>query len=515
MKKSETRIEVRMKKIASMILIILLMGLLSACALGGESKAPERRLSPADWPTAAPTNPPAAPTPFPKAGLSPAAENIAAATATPFEPAAQTAPTATPLPAPTQPAVTGRVTSYGLNVRRNPDAGADILLELRLDDEVTVLAVDEATGWLNVRAAGGAVGWVHPNFVALQDDLSALEGNTPQAAAPQPGAAHTGGTLLIQLRSGGDIMLVNRDGSDLRRLTTGIDPVLSPDGSQVAFTRWDGANQGTVWVINTDGTDEHPVVDGIRQVKSPGWSPDSRRIAVNFQEGGTLEATRHCWDVSRGEPDINFWQAYDIKTEVRFDAQGRPIIFVCWWMPPDAHWKLRIIEVDSGDYEDMPAGQYAFGPTWDPANPWRVVSAAGNGLVWTDVNRGVADSLTTDPSDRAPVFSPDGRFLAVTYRQDTHWEVHRLNADGTGRIRLTKTPLYAIVDGPEQWNNVSPVFSPDSREIAFLTDRAGRWEVWVMNVDGSTQRPMFSDALNDQLTIEYAGMDERALGWGQ
>ncbi len=500
--------------------LLLLMGVLSACSLGKESKAPEQRLSLADWPTVAPTNPPAAPTPFPKDDLSLAAENADAvnivAEATPAPVVATPAPTATP-----PPAITGRVTSYGLNVRRKPDAGAGILLELRLDDDVTVLAVDETTGWLNIQTAAGVIGWVHPNFIALQDDLSALQGNAPQAAeagsaaaGPQPGAAPTGGTLLIQVRSGGDIMLVNRDGSGLRRLTAGIDPALSPDGSQVAFTRWDGANQGTVWVINTDGAGEHPIVDGIKQVKSPGWSPDSQKIAVNFQRGGTLYPSRECRNLTKGKPNINYWQAYNIETEIRM-VNGYPTPFLCWWMPADAHWQLRIVDVDTGDYDDMPAGQYAFGPTWDPVNPWRVVSTAGNGLVWTDVNRGVADSLTTDPADRAPVFSPDGRYLAVTYRQDTHWEIHRLNADGTGRMRLTKTPLYAIVDGPEQWNNASPVFSPDSREIAFLTDRAGRWEVWAMNADGSNQRPMFSDALNDQLTIEYAGMDERALGWAK
>jgi Tol biopolymer transport system component len=143
-----------------------------------------------------------------------------------------------------------------------------------------------------------------------------------------------------------------------------------------------------------------------------------------------------------------------------------------------------------------------------------VVSTAGQGLAWTDVNRGVADSLTTDSADRAPVFSPDGKYIAVTYRQDTHWDIHRLNADGTGRVRLTKTPLYNIVDSTRQWNNVAPTFSPDGSEIAFLTDRTGRWEVWVMNVDGANQRPMFPNAINDQLPIEYAGNDERSLQWG-
>ncbi|MFQ5577470.1 MAG: TolB family protein, partial [Anaerolineae bacterium] len=318
-----------------------------------------------------------------------------------------------------------------------------------------------------------------------------------------------------QLTAGGDIMLINRDGTGLRRLTGGIDPALSPDGQKVAFTRWDGPTQGTLWVIKVDGSGERAILGETKQIKGPSWSPDSKRIAVNFQEGGRLEVKSECWDLSKGDPPLNYWQAFDITTKVTFNQFGIPTFWICWKLPPDPHWQLRVINVSDGSFEDMPAGQYAFAPAWDPANPWRIVSAAGMGLVWTDVNRGVAEPLTNDPADRAPVFSPDGRYIAVTYHQHDHWEVHRLNAGGSGRVRLTKTPLYAVVDSPRQWNNAAPAFSPAGDEIAFLTDRAGRWEVWVMNVDGSNQRPMFSDAVNDQLPIEYHGNDERSLGWGR
>jgi hypothetical protein len=36
-----------------------------------------------------------------------------------------------------------------------------------------------------------------------------------------------------------------------------------------------------------------------------------------------------------------------------------------------------------------------------------------------------------------------------------------------------------------------------------------------MNADGSNQRPMFSDAVNEQLDILYSGNDARMLGWGR
>ena len=95
-----------------------------------------------------------------------------------------------------------------------------------------------------------------------------------------------------------------------------------------------------------------------------------------------------------------------------------------------------------------------------------------------------------------------------------------LNADGTGRVRLTKTPLRVIIEqqinGAESrsWNNVAPAWSPDGSQIAFLTDRTGQWEIWVMNADGSNQQPMFPDEVYDQLQISYNAVDERVLSWG-
>jgi hypothetical protein len=34
-----------------------------------------------------------------------------------------------------------------------------------------------------------------------------------------------------------------------------------------------------------------------------------------------------------------------------------------------------------------------------------------------------------------------------------------------------------------------------------------------MNVDGSNQRPMFPDQVNDQLQLSYDFVDERMLSW--
>ena len=314
---------------------------------------------------------------------------------------------------------------------------------------------------------------------------------------------------MLQTSSGGDIMRINADGSDLRKISTGIDPVLSPNGRQVAFTRWQG-DIGSLWIAGVDGSGERAVLGEMRKAKGPDWSPDGQQVVLNFQQGGQVQDRDVCQSADRSIP---FGRATNIKFKI--DDDGEPII--CFTLVADPHWSLRVIDVSSGEYKDKYGGQYAFRPAWDPTRNWRVVSAAGNGLLEVDAtDNDYRQQLTTIIGDGSPVISPDGQFIAVTTNSNGTRNIYRLNADGSGRVQLTKTPLWEGIRPDEearQFNNVAPAWSPDGSRIAFLTDRSGGWEIWVMNADGTEQQPLFSDDINQQLNIEYNFVDERVISW--
>jgi Tol biopolymer transport system component len=86
-------------------------------------------------------------------------------------------------------------------------------------------------------------------------------------------------------------------------------------------------------------------------------------------------------------------------------------------------------------------------------------------------------------------------------------------------VRLTETSVRArleqMVNGqmPQSWNNAAPTWSPDGSQIAFLTDRTGQWEIWIMNADGTNQHPLLSSEVQAQLNLQYDGMEERMLSW--
>ena len=396
-----------------------------------------------------------------------------------------------------------------LNLRQGPGTGYTIVDVLRSGDSATVTGRDAAGTWYQVKLADGRTGWVNGSFVQLSGDATGVPVVQAAAAVPAPAAvpAAKGNTIVFQTASGGPIYVMNANGSNLRYLTTGIDPAISPDGKQVAFTRWSGSSTGVpgdLWVINTDGSGERKVVGEVQQPKSPIWSADGKTIIVNIQRGSAL-SPRRC------VPD-------DFAVPPEADEVVKEGDKVCFRVK-DPFWRLRSVDVGTGAYTDLPGDVKSFAPTQDPANPWRVVYVGERGLVNLDITRGNTWQLTDDPQDRGPVFSPDGKKIATTYRQTDHWEVHTVNADGTGRVRLTETPTTVLIDQQlkgqpaRSWNNAAPSWSPDGKQIAFLTDRTGQWEIWVMNADGSNERPLLPASALGGKQIKYDGVNERVISW--
>ena len=445
-------------------------------------------------------------------------------TATPIPPPSPTAsPTplllpslATPTPAAAARPV-AEVIVIGLNVRQGPGTAYPVIGQASAGDRFTVVGLNPEGDWLNIVTAADEPAWIaaRPEFIRLfgveladlpfvQPPPLPVDGAT-EAAAVEPSSPALSGQLIFSTGSGGELYRLNADSSNLRRLTGNvIDPVLSPDGRQVAFTRWDGAELGALFVINLDGSGERAILGDMLQPKSPAWSPDGQSIIVSIQHGGLRDPEEECrvFDFDDGIrlPD-NIGEI--TKTHVGDDG-----LEVCYILKEDLQWRLRRIDVSSGAFEDLSSDAYSYAPAWDPAQPWRVIYAGDRGLMQFDVTTDRGWPLTTDRRDTVPVFAPHGRTLALTYKQHLHWEVYTLDLASGARQRLTKPPLLA----DPQYNSTAPAWSPDGSHLAFLTDRRGAWEIWVMQADGSNQRLLFAPQ-EAGLTLQYQGMHERMLGW--
>jgi dipeptidyl aminopeptidase/acylaminoacyl peptidase len=228
-----------------------------------------------------------------------------------------------------------------------------------------------------------------------------------------------------------------------------------------------------------------------------------------MQHGGRVAEERKC----SSEPPPR--GAYDV--DVNRDDEGD--MEFCYTLPPHPYYGLRVVDVATGAFEDLPNDLFSLSPTWDPANPGRLVFDGERGLLGLDLGQGTIWQLTEDANDHSPVFSPDGSKITVSYWQNDHWEIHVMNAGGSGRVRLTETSVRARLEQmanrqmPKSWNNVAPAWSPDGSQIVFLTDRTGQWEIWVMDADGTDQHALLPGEVQAQLNLQYNGMEERMLSW--
>jgi Tol biopolymer transport system component len=263
-------------------------------------------------------------------------------------------------------------------------------------------------------------------------------------------------------------------------------PQLSPDGTQILFTRrWiDKMNdkwESSIWLMNADGTHQRSLTQG-SDVK---WSPDGKRIAY----------------IGKGEPS------------------GQQI-FVRWMDGEGAATQISHLTESPSALDWAPDGKMlAFNANVPVKESWRIaMPAPPKGAKWTEAPKivtrlnyrsdrigytddayrhifvipadgGTARQLTTgDWSHSAPSFSPDGKWIVFSSLREPNAEnafrksqIYAENVE-TGEIRqLTH----------RNGTNGSPSFSPDGKTIAFMSADSSDHSAWaesklyMMGADGS------------------------------
>ena len=117
--------------------------------------------------------------------------------------------------------------------------------------------------------------------------------------------------------------------------------------------------------------------------------------------------------------------------------------------------------------------KYSINPS-DPALPMGIGQTVGGGA-----GKAVAGEIrrltSHTAADWSPTWSPDGRHIAFVSNRDGNPEIYVMGSDGSNPRRLTHHTA----------NDWSLVWSPDGRHIAFHSNRDGNWEIYVMGSDGS------------------------------
>jgi TolB protein len=282
---------------------------------------------------------------------------------------------------------------------------------------------------------------------------------------------------------------------------------LAPLRGRIAFPVWDTEmGQYDTYVANADGSDRHLVVEEMHQ---PAFSPDGQWLAVNGDrpdhmnlfivrpDGSDLvEITEHledslpCWS-----PD---GQSLVFSSTRHADRRARLYILDEVLFSGE---KQQGRVLNSSLYELL--GEY---PAWSQdgqiiyraCDYTSVPPQCGLFSIPADPGPQIPQLLTTHPGDTAP--AADGDRIAFMSDRDGNWEIYVMNRDGSGLARLTDN----------QANDGLPTWSPDGKTLAFVSDRGGAWAVWAMSPDGSQRRKLF-DVGGGGLG---AGWQQQRIGWG-
>jgi tricorn protease len=390
----------------------------------------------------------------------------------------------------------------------------------------------------------------------------------------------------------GDLWIVNRDGGDARRLTSGVgvetDPAFSPDGTMVAFT---GEYEGNkdVYVVPAAGGEPkrltfHPGEDDV-----VGWTPDGKQILFTsarhsyyhfvdclftvpvgggfptqlplpIAEGASFSSDglhlayvphpqwQAAWKRYRGGQTTPIWIADLRDSSIQKIPRENSNDFNPMWIGnkiyflSDRNGSVSLFVYDTGtkqvsealkndglDFKSASATSDAivieqFGalrlfdlntqqaktlnvrvagdleelrPQWVKVEAKRIrnfnLSPTGTRALmeaWGEIfsvpsDKGDIRNLTHSPAvaDRDPAWSPDGKWVAYFSDEPGEYELQLRDQTGLGKVRhinLGNPPSFFY----------SPIFSPDSKKIAY-TDK--RMNLWYVDIDKGTPKLVDTD----------------------
>ncbi|MBI4748151.1 MAG: PD40 domain-containing protein [Acidobacteria bacterium] len=273
---------------------------------------------------------------------------------------------------------------------------------------------------------------------------------------------------------------------------------ISPNGSEIVFSS-EKSGHAEFYMMNSDGTQVRQLTFTKDDKRDPAFSPDGKFIVYVSVPHGAKDGQIYVMDYEgKNHRRITNNTFYD--TSPSFSPDGSKIVFI------RAHryrpysmgghiwddWDLYSMNVDGTEERRLTQGKYyqLKPPHYSPDNRQiifaakpRLIDVEGQIFVMNLDGSTDPKQLTTDlktiHSD--PVFSPDGKKIAFVSNRVSQigiydYEVWIMDSDGSNAVQITQNHS----------SNQNPVFTPDGKRILFLSDkkRNDKKELWQIDIHG-------------------------------
>jgi len=250
-------------------------------------------------------------------------------------------------------------------------------------------------------------------------------------------------------------------------------PSYSPDGSRIAVASTRLGDQ-EVWILDPKSKQRRRLrlPRGDLGANLPYWSPDGRQLALSrFQPDLTVAMWLAAVDGSSAEELVR------AQPQLRggpFSPDGRSVVYA---YKKGTYSQLFLLDLATHQERQITNSQSdkSF-PAWSPDGQWIVYSSNAGGSayqIWKMPAAGGEEKVLTTGYERMghPFYSSDGRWI---YVQPSHLNIYRIPAGGG--------PLQKVTNFPESGLFLEePTLSPDGRWLAYCRSNGGS-SLWLLKL---------------------------------
>jgi Tol biopolymer transport system component len=222
------------------------------------------------------------------------------------------------------------------------------------------------------------------------------------------------------------------------------------------------------------------------------WHPDNHHILVIAKERlpGLWMIDTDTWEFTPlAIPELGTIASGAVSPD------GQTVIYsYSWGFPnPSEIWRFNAHGREVRHLFTSPMSPDYF--VWSPdsrqilffMNNLRVIDDQGNDLYSLDLGQPACT-----PRHYLPLMSPDGRYLAIQQDLSDEPYIHPWSKEAFAEtsiclLDLASGETRSLIPGESQ-GIMHPAWSPDSSQIAFVSNRSGSSEIWAINVDGGNLR---------------------------